>query len=146
MNISVLLTGHAEWSKGMLSAYHLIIGEDNSVDYLNFSLGTAKLEDYHQEMAEKIKALAKNSDELWILTDILGGYPFQAAAQISFGQSNVRVFGGVNMPFLLALATEKDSIEDPISFISELLELSRQALIPFEIDTSPSRTIEDDGI
>lgn len=130
MKIALLLTGHARWSEGMIAAYDLICGSKDQVTFLNFNDKPQPLETYQQNLRSITTKFLESYDEVWILTDLVGGYPFQQSALLSMEIPKTRVFGGVNLSFLVQLDGEKNNIPEnnTLEFINELLEESRLAL------------------
>ncbi|MGL4525090.1 MAG: PTS sugar transporter subunit IIA [Spirochaetia bacterium] len=149
MKIGILLTGHARWSEGLFSAYNLIIGDTQGLKYLNFSIEGSPPDQFQIQLQEATRDLAQDVQEVWILTDIVGGYPFQSAAHMALTERNIRVFGGVSMALLLGFGMEKDDIpEDPTLFIQSMLNEARSSLSVFEKNaiSKPIQNKNDEGL
>ncbi len=132
MKISIVLTGHSRWSEGLLASHDLIAENNELVKNINFDGDSKHLDSYGQEVENLVKNQLEISEECWILTDIVGGTPFQTGARLATNNPKIKVFGGINMPFLASLSIDKETIpEDSRKFIEELIEASRNALTQF---------------
>src|SRR5690554_5851057 len=98
--IGFLITGHAEFPKGMLSSVNMIAGEQEEVEALNF-YETDNLEEYQNNLKSKVEDLLDKNESVLIFTDILGGTPFRTAMVIASEHDNVEVVTGTNLPMLI---------------------------------------------
>ncbi len=148
MKIAILLTGHSRWSEGMLAAHDLICGATEQVTFLNFNVEPQPLEIYQNNLKEITTEFLKTYDEVWILTDLVGGYPFQQSALLCLGNPKIRVFGGINLAFLVQIDGEKDDIPatNIAEFIDTLIIESRDAIELFVLKETEDYIETDDGI
>ena len=148
MKIAILLTGHSRWSEGMLAAHDLICGPSDQATFLNFNVEPQPLEVYQKNLRNIVTKFLVTYDEVWILTDLVGGYPFQQSALICLENPKVRVFGGINLSFIVQIDGEKDDVpaENTLEFIDTLVSESREALEYFVLTETETHIETDDGI
>lgn len=120
-----LITGHGQYASGLLSAARMLMGglEDwHAIDFLTGDSAETLEETIRTTLAgqeDVVDAPPAGPEETiaappaghlpdygeWvILTDLLGGTPFNVAVKIALGQPGIRVVTGVNLPFVLTLA------------------------------------------
>ena len=100
-----LLISHGLLSKGALDTAKLILGELPNVEYLSVIIDSTIESTY----AEIEKVINNNPNDQWlIITDILGGTPFNAAYRYLSKNKNVCVYAGFNLPILLELFMRND--------------------------------------
>lgn len=98
--IGFLITGHADFSKGLMSSLNMIAGEQDGVVAVSFN-ENANLEDYQQTLQEEVKKLLDENEGVLIFTDLLGGTPFRLSMLVAAELENVEVLTGTNLPMLL---------------------------------------------
>lgn len=98
--IGFLITGHADFSKGLMSSLNMIAGEQDGVVAVSFN-ENANLEDYQETLQEEVKKLLDENEGVLIFTDLLGGTPFRLSMLVAAELENVEVLTGTNLPMLL---------------------------------------------
>ena len=76
--IGLIVTGHANFGSGMTSSVNLIAGEQEAYRYVDF-LPTYGTEELTEEIAKAMDEL-KDCEGIIIFTDLMGGSPFNVAA------------------------------------------------------------------
>ena len=76
-------------------------------------------EDLIRKYSDQIEKFS-NTKETLFLVDLFGGSPYNAAARLAFGNSNIEVVTGVNVPMLLELLDARESVEN----IKELVRIA----------------------
>ena len=120
----IIIVAHGNIAEHLLNAVKNLIGEikniwainfrvHQSLDYLKISLDTAVAE--------------KPEENVFILTDFLGGSPCNCACRLLPGK-NVWVVSGVNLPMLLELITKRDKIP-PRRLCSEIIKAGRESIV-----------------
>ena len=69
----IVITGHGQYAQGVMSAIQLVAGVPEQVQVVNFTKGEG-IEELKSHMIQAINAL--ESDDVLLMTDILGGSPF----------------------------------------------------------------------
>lgn len=109
--ISILITGHANFSSGLYSALKMVFGVNKNIEFVEF-LESDTSENLKYRIREKIKKLLQNSDAVICLTDIKGGTPFKICCELSLELTNkkISVISGANIPMLIYLAAEMEDL------------------------------------
>ena len=92
----IVVTGHGQYAEGVMSAIRLVAGAPEQVQVVNFTEGEG-VEELKSHMIQAINAL--ESEDVLLMTDILGGSPFNVAVQLlaePVGR-NLKVVAGANM-------------------------------------------------
>lgn len=103
--IKVIVSGHGDLSLGMLDAFEMIFGKEETIKAIPFKKGEG-LPQVQEKFQKEVEGLA-DGDSLLFLVDVFGGTPYNAAAQVAYSLENVDIVTGVNLPMLLEVATAK---------------------------------------
>src|SRR5699024_10060359 len=118
--IGLLVTGHGNFGSGITSAVDLIAGKQENYQYVDF-LPTYNLDDLDREMRKALDNL-KDCSGVLILCDLLGGTPFNKAAEISTQMQNVNVVAGTNLSMMLEVTMTRKFEEDLDALTKAALE------------------------
>ena len=132
--VGIIITGHANFALGMMSAVKLVFGSPENLKIVNFGE-----EDSSEVLENNIKTAIhelKECDGLLCFTDIAGGTPFQVASRLSMEEAEMRVISGTNLPMLLGVLSERDDM-DLRELAEYALEVGREEVkeftfIPYE--------------
>lgn len=130
--IGFLITGHGEFSGGLLSAVNMIAGEQEGVEALNF-YENVNLDDYEYELKNKVETLLEENEGVLIFTDLLGGTPFRTAMVIASEFDNVEVVTGTNLPMLVE-GTAFRFTDDVKSLIDQLIQVGYEGIEHPQLD------------
>ncbi|WP_066901295.1 PTS galactosamine/N-acetylgalactosamine transporter subunit IIA [Streptobacillus notomytis] len=140
--IKILITGHGKISSGILSSVELIYGVAENLISIDFT------QDITPEMLEeKIeKEILSSCEGVLILTDIAGGTPFKVASILTLKHENVKVIGGMNLPMLLEVLSERDySTTEKLYHFA--LEIGKEEIKGFELKIRETSSDDfEDGI
>ena len=103
--VGVIITGHANFPTGILSAVSLVAGAQENVVGVDFDVAAGM-------GAEELKAKLKETidelgfDEIAIMCDLAGGTPFKMAAELKMELTDkkIRVMAGTNLPAAIEAA------------------------------------------
>ncbi|MFM1524687.1 MULTISPECIES: PTS sugar transporter subunit IIA [Helcococcus] len=126
---AVLVTAHGKFSEGILSTVEIIAGKFENVKNVNF------LEGENFEMIDKKLIDAYNSfsnyDHVIVITDLMGGTPFNRSVMNFGGNDNTRILAGLNFAMLFtAITTENDDID---LLVDEIIEAGKDSIQKFEL-------------
>ena len=144
--VGIIITGHANFALGMMSAIKLVFGSPESLKIVNFGE-----EDSTEILENNIKTAIhelKECDGLLCFTDIAGGTPFQVASRLSMEEAEMRVISGTNLPMLLGVLSERDDM-DLHELAEYALEVGREEVKEFTFipyDDNVVDVSEDGGI
>lgn len=94
--IGIVVTGHAHFPSGLLSAIELVAGKQEGVIGVDFESGQSSGD---LEAALRAALEAVEGDEILILADLVGGTPFNTAAllQSQLPSKKICILAGINM-------------------------------------------------
>lgn len=123
--IGIIVSGHINFASGMKSAVDAIVGEQSSIEFIDFvpSITTEELEYKMINSVERVN----NGQGVLFLTDVIGGSPCNRAVAIMLSRNDVKVIGGCNLPMITNACFERDdaSLEE----LSEIvLEIGRSTM------------------
>ncbi|KRL03605.1 PTS sugar transporter subunit IIA [Liquorilactobacillus capillatus] len=138
--VKIIISGHGEISTGIMSAVKMIFGENEDVVAVPFTKGEG-LEDIKKHYGEVLKKYPAGSQFLF-LVDLFGGSPYNAAIQLAYGNKNIDIVTGVNLPMVLeALGMAQVSSLDEI--IEHLKETNLESFKVFSEQTKKLAGKED---
>lgn len=96
--LKIIIVAHGHFSDGIMSALELIAGKQEDLIALNFIEGMSS-----QELETAINSELVAKQEYLILTDLLGGTPFNLATglMVSHPDKVIRVLSGLNLAMLI---------------------------------------------
>ena len=97
--IGLLLTGHDQFAGGLLSAINMVAGSQPRIKALSFEDRHAAT--YPAKLNAAIGSLRAESNGVIVLTDFMGGTPWNQAMIATQDYSDVAVIAGANVPMLL---------------------------------------------
>ena len=104
--IPVILISHGHYAKYALESAEMIIGKQENCEVISVT-EDKDLDSVTKEL-EKVYKKLKNEKGAVILTDIRGGTPSNAAANLLVREDDILALSGYNMPLLLELFTNRD--------------------------------------
>ena len=143
--IGLIVTGHANFGSGMTSSVNLIAGEQESYQYVDF-LPTYSTEDLAGELTKALDAL-KDCEGVIIFTDLMGGTPFNTAAQLGRDKENVRILAGTNLPMLVEVVMSRKFMDDLDGLVDSRLQTGKEQVAKFEFKQAlQEESGDEDGI
>lgn len=126
--ISIILSGHGNFSTGVLEASQMIFGEQDQLVAVPFLKGEGiqNLQSKYQKALDHFP----EENEVLFLVDIFGGTPYNAAVQLVAGKKSVDVASGVSLPILLEALGNREyvSLEELVEQLKEVNKTSFQTL------------------
>lgn len=141
--IGIILTGHGNFPSGLNSAVKLINGECDKFYAIDFTIDKTP-DNLKDEINEKVEEMS-NLDGVLILTDIVGGTPFKVSSMLSLEKANIKVVGGMNLPMILELISEREYEKNVAKLYDFALEIGRSEILGFELNIKEEE-ISEDGI
>lgn len=143
--IGILLTGHGEFAYGLHKSLTMIAGQQAHVTVVNFEDGMNL-----QEFQEKIKNVYLENAQQYkgtlVLTDLLGGTPFNTAVLMSESLENIQVVAGTNLAMLIEGSMQAMIKEDVETLADELIQVGKDAIVKPQFDQSPEEEDLEGGI
>lgn len=130
--IPVILISHGHYAKYALESAEMIIGKQENCEVISVT-EDKDLDSVTKELEEVYKKL-KNEKGAVILTDIRGGTPSNAAANLLVREDDILALSGYNMPLLLELFTNRDLEMEDLK--EGLYEAFRESLVDLRAETA----------
>lgn len=138
----VIAAAHGKFSEGIVSTVKMIAGEFPNLANINFQDGDTydTLDAQYKQTFDKLK----NFDQYIIITDLMGGTPFNRAV-MNYGQEeNVRILSGLNFASLFTAVTgENDDLD---AFVDEIIQAGIKSISKFELEIKEDEEDDLDGI
>lgn len=128
--IQILVITHGKLASGLLSALQTITGIAEGIDLLELERDT-HLDTFESAFLQKVSAWQQPGT--LILTDIIGGSPYNISAKHLPDGLNYRLLSGVNLVMLIEAATMRDEM-DLATLASHVVSCARQSIIDFQSD------------
>lgn len=106
---AIIVSGHGQFSIGLIDAFSMIFGENEKVVAIPFLSGEG-IPQLQEKFKEQMAQFGEEESVLF-LVDIFGGTPYNSATQLIYGMDNCDVVSGVNLPMLLEVASMKDILD-----------------------------------
>ncbi|HIF9153505.1 TPA: PTS galactosamine/N-acetylgalactosamine transporter subunit IIA [Photobacterium damselae] len=106
--IGIIVSGHINFATGMKSAVEAIVGEQESLEFIDFvpTMTTEQLEECMLSLINKIN----DGSGVLILTDVPGGSPCNRGVSIMLNRNDVKVVAGCNLPMITNACFERDGV------------------------------------
>lgn len=118
--MKILVTSHGQLAVGIMNTLEMIAGKFDDVIALPFTeeMGI----DNFTEKMNKILQIKDQSEEWLIITDMMGGTPFNVASTFSYQNESIRVLYGLNLPLLTEVVMNKSNkdLKQMISYLETL--------------------------
>ena len=121
--IGIVVTGHGDFADGIYKSFEMIAGHADNVSIVRFEDGM-DLNEFHHQLNEVFTKYSNQYKGVLVLTDLLGGTPFNTSMVISQEFEKVRVLTGTN----LSIVTSSQSLSAfSISSIANNTELNNNS-------------------
>lgn len=137
--ISIIISTHGEFAKGLLSAVKLIAGEQEKMTDVNFVTGQG-----NDELKANLKATIDdlNTEDVLIMTDLAGGSPYNVSSLLANDatKQNIAVISGVNLPMALEAAFARETMpldeltKDILKAARDGIKIYEQKIVDFSAD------------
>lgn len=141
--IGIIVTGHGNFGSGLTSSLHLIAGEQEHYQYVDF-IQEYSVEDLANALTKAMDQLSE-CESILVLSDLPGGSPFKTAVEIGYPRNNVIVIGGTNLPMLVEVTMARKFMENVEDLANMALNTGKDQIVRFELKTQ-QQDIEEDGI
>lgn len=140
---AVIVAAHGEFAEGILSTVKMIAGEFENVKHINF-LDSDNYDTLDEKYKEAFNELS-DYEHYIIITDLLGGTPFNRAVMNYGEREDVRVLSGLNFASLFTAITGQDDNID--SLVEEILAAGLESIQKYSTKADEDNETEDfDGI
>lgn len=125
---AVIVAAHGNFADGIYTAVKLIAGPMENLKLVNFPEGS-NFEDIDGKLIESYEEL-KDYKNVLIITDLMGGTPFNRSVITLGEKENVRVLSGLNFASLFQALTS--DTEDINALTDEVIDIGREGIGKYE--------------
>lgn len=143
--IGIILTGHGNFATGLYSSVKLIAGAKEDFVCCDFIEG-ASSEDLQEELSKTINELKERCQGIIIFSDLKGGSPFQKAATVAYGQDDIQVIAGSNLPMILEITLSREFVDDLEQLTEMAINTGKDQIYRFEKIKPKASHESEDGI
>lgn len=134
----IIVCGHGHFAKGLTSALHLIMGEQENYIAIDFPSGDTKTE-LEKNIYRAVAQLSR-SENILIMCDLLSGSPFNTAIMLAMKNPNIHVIYGTNLGMLIETVLKRNNQASIEELIDTAISTGKQQIGIFEV---PEDTEED---
>lgn len=124
--IGILVLTHGKLAEGLSDALRMIVGEVQLFDAHGLIPGE-DLDAYAQIVREKVEDLVTENGVL-VLTDIVGGTPFNQATKL-LGDYKISIVTGVNLGMLLSAHLNRQGLTDLKELAETAIEEAKDSIM-----------------
>ena len=116
--VGVLVVSHGNLAKAMLECVDMLVGVPEQLGYVGI-YPEDEPASFYKRLQEKASEI-DTGEGIVALVDIFGGTPNNSVARLSL-ERNIRIITGMNLPMLLAVATERKDTTSQAELVDLLL-------------------------
>lgn len=125
--VGIVLSGHGMSAPGLYSAMDMIAGERPQV--VAVPLNAAHEATFEADLRRALTELKDACGSVLVLTDILGGTPFNQAMLAAYELGGIEVVCGVNMPMLIEVLAARRDDTDLSTLVEVALAAGRKGVV-----------------
>ncbi|MEQ9764138.1 PTS sugar transporter subunit IIA [Streptococcus jiangjianxini] len=124
----IIVLAHGNFPSGILSSLELIAGKQEDIVGINF-LASMSSDDLQNQL---LSALG-DSKRILILTDLLGGTPFNIASTLSISEEDreIKVLSGLNLAMLIEAAFSRNNYHELDALTEKVLSSAQLGVSEF---------------
>lgn len=135
--INIILASHGSLAEGMADSVSMLYGKPEC-----FHSVCLRAEDIAEVFGERIESLLDSNLDNIIITDILGGTPFNQGMLLSEKYTNVRVVAGMNLGMILELLMQREVLNFS-ECVDHIVNVGKDSVIAPSLDTLEEDDMDD---
>lgn len=135
--ISVLVSTHGSMAKSLIETAEMICGKQTQCEAVSFTMGQS-LDEFKQEIREKLDILISASPEILCLVDLKGGTPFNTLVNLMADYPNIEIITGVNIPMLLETFIQRSDANLEV-ILPDIVHAANQGIEQYNINSMTNR-------
>ncbi|MFV0479916.1 MAG: PTS galactosamine/N-acetylgalactosamine transporter subunit IIA [Anaerorhabdus sp.] len=140
--IGIIVTGHGNFATGVSSALHLITGQQENYETVDF-VESDGVEDLRSNLKTAISKL-EACETVLVFSDLVGGSPFKTAVEISLEESKkITVLGGTNLGMLIECVMSRNFIDDVQLIIQQGITAGKDQILKYEFVERKEEEVEE---
>ncbi|MWP61947.1 PTS sugar transporter subunit IIA [Gilliamella sp. Pas-s25] len=125
--IAVLVSTHGSTANSMIETAEMICGKQSQCEAVPFLMGQS-LDDFQQQIEQKLEELTRESSNVLCFVDLKGGTPFNSLAKLVVNYPSINIVTGVNIPMLLTTFMLRDDEKNLNNLLPQIIEASVQGI------------------
>jgi mannose/fructose/sorbose-specific phosphotransferase system IIA component len=124
--IGIVITTHGPLAEGLFESLRFFSGDMGCLTSV-----VLNDEDEPESFFHRLEAAVQSvdqSDGIVILTDILGGTPFNQSMMLAIKRSDIRVITGVNLMMLIEAVLSRDNATNLDEFSSRIIRTAKESI------------------
>ncbi|MDY4761227.1 PTS sugar transporter subunit IIA [Streptococcus thoraltensis] len=124
----IIVLAHGNFPSGILSSLELIAGKQENIIGIDFLPSMSSV-----DLKDRLLSAFGESKRILILTDLLGGTPFNVASTLSVSEEDrdIKVLSGLNLAMLIEAVFARDNIQDLESLTEKVLGSAQLGISEF---------------
>ncbi|WP_430876298.1 PTS sugar transporter subunit IIA [Gilliamella sp. G0441] len=141
--IAVLVSTHGTMANSLIETAEMICGKQTQCEAVPFLMGQS-LDDFQQQIEQKLAMLTKSGSAILCLVDLKGGTPFNTLVKLIPNYPTMEIITGVNIPMLLTTFMLRSDINNLNELIPETIEVAMNGIERYNITSLTNNTYQNE--
>ncbi|QYN45524.1 PTS sugar transporter subunit IIA [Gilliamella sp. ESL0441] len=141
--IAVLVSTHGTMANSLIETAEMICGKQTQCEAVPFLMGQS-LDDFQQQIEQKLVMLTKSGSAILCLVDLKGGTPFNTLVKLIPNYPTMEIITGVNIPMLLTTFMLRSDINNLNELIPETIEVAMNGIERYNITSLTNNTYQNE--
>lgn len=141
--IAVLVSTHGTMANSLIETAEMICGKQTQCESVPFLMGQS-LDDFQQQIEQKLAMLTKSGSAILCLVDLKGGTPFNTLIKLIPNYPMMEIITGVNIPMLLTTFMLRSDINNLNELIPETIEVAMNGIECYNIGSLTNNTYQNE--
>ncbi|MCK1165815.1 PTS sugar transporter subunit IIA [Streptococcus uberis] len=143
--IKIIIVAHGHFPNGILSSLELIAGKQENIAAIDFLAGMSA-----DNVRCSLEASLQGVEQALILTDLLGGTPFNIASTVSVHHDDkkINVLSGLNLAMLMEAVFSREIVDNLEDLTEKVITSAQKGIVDFSscIESSEDENLFEGGI
>ncbi|GAA5395020.1 PTS sugar transporter subunit IIA [Streptococcus uberis] len=143
--IKIIIVAHGHFPNGILSSLELIAGKQENIAVIDFLAGMSS-----DNVRSSLEASLQGVEQALILTDLLGGTPFNIASTVSVNHDDkkINVLSGLNLAMLMEAVFSREIVDNLEDLTEKVITSAQKGIVDFSscIECSEDENLFEGGI
>lgn len=141
--IAVLVSTHGTMANSLIETAEMICGKQTQCEAVPFLMGQS-LDDFQQQIEQKLVMLTKSGSAILCLVDLKGGTPFNTLIKLIPNYPTMEIITGVNIPMLLTTFMLRSDINNLNELMPETIEVAMNGIERYNITSLTNNTYQNE--
>ncbi|WP_203268441.1 PTS sugar transporter subunit IIA [Streptococcus uberis] len=126
--IKIIIVAHGHFPNGILSSLELIAGKQENIAVIDFLAGMSA-----DNVRSSLEASLQGVEQALILTDLLGGTPFNIASTVSVNHDDkkINVLSGLNLAMLMEAVFSREIVDNLEDLTEKVISSAQNGIVDF---------------